>query len=129
LSPVWDELAKTLEHDSSVSISKIDCTQFRPICQDFEVKGYPTLLWIEDGKKLEKYSGARSIDDFKVFVEKMSGVKAAAPKDTDDTAEKKVSDGDNSIVVELTGTSFDHGIEKGVSFVKFYAPWCGHCKR
>ncbi|KAJ8893850.1 hypothetical protein PR048_006451 [Dryococelus australis] len=52
LSPVWDSLAKSLEHDTTVTIGKIDCTVHRTVCNDFDIKGYPTLLWIEDGKKV-----------------------------------------------------------------------------
>lgn len=54
LAPTWDELANSLRHDDSVSISKIDCTQYRNVCGQFNIKGYPTLLWIEDGKKVTK---------------------------------------------------------------------------
>jgi thioredoxin domain-containing protein 5 len=122
LAPTWEELAKSLEHEKSVSIAKIDCTEYRSICQDFEVKGYPTLLWIEDGKKIEKYSGSRSHDDLKAYVDKMLGTKPTK-------AENDSADGDVSTVVQLTAQSFDHGTEKGVTFVKFFAPWCGHCKR
>ena len=33
-------------------------------------------------------------------------------------------------VVELDGNSFSQAIQSaGLTFVKFYAPWCGHCKR
>lgn len=126
LAPAWDELASALEYDDSVSISKIDCTQFRPICQDFEVKGYPTLLWIVEGKKVEKYTGARSIDDLKAYVERVAGSKA---KREAAEAEQKTQDSDVGAVVQLTMDSFEHGIAKGVTFVKFFAPWCGHCKR
>lgn len=53
LAPVWEKLAESLEFEPSVSIAKVDCTQFRTICNNFDVKGYPTLLWIEDGKKVK----------------------------------------------------------------------------
>lgn len=124
LAPVWDDLADSLEHDISVSISKIDCTKYRPTCQEFEVKGYPTLLWIEDGKKVEKYSGGRSHVDLKKYVEKMAGTTATVKETKEET---KNDDGEAAL--QLIGSDFAHGIENGVTFVKFFAPWCGHCKR
>lgn len=125
LEPTWNELATTLEHDPTISISRIDCTQNRPICQDFEVKGYPTLLWIVDGKKVEKYSGSRSIEGFKAFVEEKTGANSAVDEKNEEVIAKVEEVG----VLQLTGDSFTHGIEKGITIVKFYAPWCGHCKR
>lgn len=126
LAPAWSELASSLEFDNSVSISKIDCTVDRPICQEFEVKGYPTLLWIEDGKKVEKYSGSRSLEEFKAFIERKTGAQTKeAPKPAAETDGHQEEDS----VARLTGNSFEHAIEKGVTIVKFFAPWCGHCKR
>lgn len=115
-------MANSLEYDPSVSISRIDCTQYRSICQEFEVKGYPTLLWIVDGKKVEKYSGSRSVEAFKDFIEEQTAT------GSDDSQEE------GAIVeeigaVQLTGDSFNHAVEKGTTIVKFFAPWCGHCKR
>lgn len=126
LAPTWEELAKTLEHDPTISISKIDCTQYRPICTDFEVKGYPTLLWIEDGKKIEKYSGSRSHDELKAYVAKMAGGLTL-----DESAEKvDGAEKDNtSSVIQLSQPDFQNAIDQGITFVKFYAPWCGHCMR
>lgn len=115
-------MANSLEYDPSVSISRIDCTQHRPICQDFEVKGYPTLLWIVDGNKVEKYSGSRSIEAFKKYIEERTATEKKDDKEEEATVQE-------SGVLHLTGDSFTHGIEKGVTIVKFYAPWCGHCKR
>lgn len=53
LAPTWEELANSLRNSKDVSISKVDCTQHRGVCGQFDIKGYPTLLWIEDGKKVK----------------------------------------------------------------------------
>lgn len=115
LAPVWEELATSLEYDPSVSISKVDCTQHRPICQDLDIKGYPTLLWIVDGKKVEKYSGSRSHEALKQFV--------SAKLLTETKDEENEATVEEVGVVKLTGQSFKHGIEQGVTIVKFFAPW------
>jgi thioredoxin domain-containing protein 5 len=123
LAPVWEQLAKSLEFDSSISIAKLDCTQHRTICNQFEVKGYPTLLWIEDGKKVDKYQGDRTHEDLKLYVNKMMGM-AEVPAESD---KPQAEEGEG--VGILNGHNFKHGIESGITFVKFFAPWCGHCKR
>ena len=52
MAGTWDNLAQSVGLENSVTIGKVDCTQFRNLCNEFEVKGYPTLLWIKDGKKV-----------------------------------------------------------------------------
>ncbi|XP_034672298.1 thioredoxin domain-containing protein 5 homolog [Drosophila subobscura] len=135
LAPTWDELAKELKQFSGVTISKIDCTQYRSVCQDFEVKGYPTLLWIEDGKKIEKYSGARDLPTLKTYVEKMVGV-PTEKKESSDTAaqeaakEKADEEAEKLKPQQLSGeAAFTQAVAEGTAFIKFYAPWCGHCQK
>lgn len=116
MAPVWEQLAHSLKHEPEISVAKIDCTQYRPICTQFEVKGYPTLLWIEDGKKIDKYQGERSHEELKKYVDKMAG---AAEKQ----AEEEKKEEAQSAVMVLTGDDFEHGTEKGICLIKFYAPW------
>jgi len=121
LAPTWEALAQSLEEDKSISIAKIDCTTSREACKEFEVKGYPTLLWIEDGKKVGKYQGDRSAEDLKKFIATMSGSEVKADKGEEDAGKAPV--------VILTADTFNNSISRDYTFVKFYAPWCGHCKR
>lgn len=125
LAPTWEELAQSLEFEEAVTICKIDCTQYRTLCNEFEVKGYPSLLWIEDGKKVDKYQGSRSREDLKAYVNKMLGSKPAEKENVIDESKEEPP----SLVLVLSGDNFEQGIKKGISFVKFFAPWCGHCKR
>ena len=45
LEPTWDEFSE--KHSDRVNVAKIDCTEEgnRPICSEFGVKGFPTLLY------------------------------------------------------------------------------------
>ncbi|EDW06703.1 thioredoxin domain-containing protein 5 homolog [Drosophila mojavensis] len=130
LAPTWEELATELIKEPDVTISKIDCTQYRSICQDFEVKGYPTLLWIEDGKKIEKYAGARDLTTLKSYVEKMIGAPSTNNNDLDDATKEAQDEAKKQTVQQLNGSEeFEKAIADGIAFVKFYAPWCGHCQK
>ena len=121
LAPTWESLAQSVEHDPTVSVAKVDCTQHRTLCNDFDIKGYPTLLWIHDGKKVEKYQGSRSHEDLKAFIEKMKGTGDNEVQDESDDG--KVPAIVTSPVVQLVESNFANGIATGLTFIKFYAPW------
>ncbi len=93
----------------------MDCTQEKETCQQQGVRGYPTLVLFEDGLVVQKYSGSRTFEDLVTFV-------------TDNMAEEEEEE---ELVgpLDLTGETFASTIAEGVTFVKFFAPWCGHCKQ
>jgi len=125
LAPAWDELAKAFEKDEQVKIAKIDCTQHQAPCQEHEVRGYPTLHYFRAGSKAETYKGARTLGELKDFVTTMKGEPAI-----DAVEDGKVPDLKPELaVVELGKDNFEEETKSGVAFVKFFAPWCGHCKR
>lgn len=112
-----------MEHDESVNIAKLDCTEYRPICKDFDVKGYPTLLWIEDGKKVDKYSGPRTVEDLKAYVEnRLAKPKEDEAKPKEDEKEA-TEEGEGDVVIALSADNFPQVIKNDVTFIKFYATW------
>lgn len=67
---------------------------------------------------MEKYQGQRTESELKSYVNKMKeGVKSDEESET------------TGGMVMLNSDNFESGIAEGLSFVKFFAPWCGHCKR
>lgn len=74
---------------------------------------------------MDKYSGQRSHEELKAYVSRML-------EKSNDQVNVQADNSDNThiqTVLSLTDESFKHGIETGISFVMFFAPWCGHCKR
>ncbi|TDH71905.1 hypothetical protein CCR75_000981 [Bremia lactucae] len=135
LAPTIQDLSKASE---DVHVAKVDCTSERSICERFSVGSYPTLKVVTDGKSYD-YNGPRDVDamltfstegykkdfgeivlSYAEFVEKR---KAAAAEHEEN--ERK------SAVVHLNTTSFEEQVLAGKNpwLIKFYAPWCGHCKR
>jgi len=130
LAPTWDELAKKFESEEKVKVAKLDCTQAQSVCQENEVRGYPTLAYFRNGRKIETYKGARNIADLTDFVNTNKDAAAGAGANDDGKVpDAKKPEEKPSAVVRLTKENFAEKTKTGVAFVKFYAPWCGHCKR
>uniref|UniRef100_A0A7S3LCV5 Thioredoxin domain-containing protein n=1 Tax=Amphora coffeiformis TaxID=265554 RepID=A0A7S3LCV5_9STRA len=69
LEPILDKVAGPLQ--GKLAIGKIDCTVHKPVCNEFQVKGYPTLKFALDGQVYD-YPGGRSADEIIGFAEKMN---------------------------------------------------------
>ncbi|KAM3928603.1 thioredoxin domain-containing protein 5 [Leptodactylus fuscus] len=126
LAPAWEQLASSYQNSNTVKIAKVDCTQHNDLCSDNQVRGYPSLLWFKNGEKVDQYKGKRDLDSLKEYAE--SQLKTADDKEADIPAQAEEPAAVESKVLSLTENNFDQSVAKGVTFIKFYAPWCGHCK-
>lgn len=69
LAPVLDAVAPYLA--GQMAIGKVDCTVEKKLCDEFGVRGYPTLKFSYDGE-IYDYPGGRSKDEIIAFSEKMN---------------------------------------------------------
>lgn len=109
LEPTWYKLASRFADENSVSISRIDCDQFKDACTKYGVKGYPTLLWIIDGVKLLKYDGTRNVDDLEQFV------RTKVEED-----QRKNSLRTEDLIVQVTDRNFKATIKEGMTLIQFW---------
>nr|CCA27018.1 thioredoxinlike protein putative [Albugo laibachii Nc14] len=124
--------------DSNVRVGKVDCIAERQICERFGVQSYPTLKVIDEGRFYD-YSGNREVDSMLEFV-KSGYMKGEAENllsyaEFVERREKLVAEQEeaerSSSVVSITSSTFDDLVKKDKKswIIKFYAPWCGHCRR
>eukprot|EP00992_Anisonema_acinus_P011194 TRINITY_DN7211_c0_g1_i1.p1 TRINITY_DN7211_c0_g1~~TRINITY_DN7211_c0_g1_i1.p1 ORF type:complete len:276 (+),score=27.60 TRINITY_DN7211_c0_g1_i1:58-885(+) len=143
LVPLMAQLGELSNED--VIVAKFDATQpdGQTLKARYGVRGFPTIVLIKAGDRdvPVRFSGARTLDGIVEFVFDHTAVRMLAGSGPS-TAEPVVTptafdpaplpdDHVEGTVLELDVENFEATVmdESRDVFVKFYAPWCGHCQR
>lgn len=75
MAKAWEELATKLK--GQINVAHLDATTNAQTAKRFSVRGFPTLVFMKDGKMYE-YKGSRAVDDLYAFA--TGGWKSVAGK-------------------------------------------------
>lgn len=90
LAPEYEEAATKLK-EKNIHLAKIDCTVETKLCEDQDVRGYPTLKVFRGADNSTPYSGQRKADAIVSFMNKQS-LPAVSTLDKDNHDEFSKSD-------------------------------------
>jgi thiol-disulfide isomerase/thioredoxin len=101
------------------------------LCDANKVKGYPQLNLYRDGEFVEKYKANRDYDLLTKYIDKHAPPPKAPSPPSPPAAPPVHAPAVNSKgeVTVLDPDNFHAHLEQGPAFIKFYAPWCGHCRK
>jgi thioredoxin domain-containing protein 5 len=113
---------------SAVSEIKLD------LCEAHNIKGYPTLSLYRDNDFVETFRKNRDLGLLLEYVslnaEKTKSAKdSATSSSASSTSAPPPEYNTEGTVLALDPSTFGPTIKKGPAFIKFFAPWCGHCKK
>ena len=97
------------------------------LCNQNGVEGWPTMLMFDDGKVVGKFKGSRDLDRLKGFMKKYIKKEPQTPTVRPPLPPPVVNP--TGEVLSLSRDLFTATLIKGPAFIKFFAPWCGHCKK
>ncbi|KAG6444841.1 protein disulfide-isomerase TMX3 [Manduca sexta] len=70
LEPVWAHVAQSL-YNTPIKVAKVDCTRFPAVATYFNIRAYPTIIFIK-GTFQHEYKGERAKEDMVHYAMRMS---------------------------------------------------------
>ncbi|EPQ59737.1 thioredoxin-domain-containing protein [Gloeophyllum trabeum ATCC 11539] len=142
-APTWQELVDRTQAkaDPGIHLAQVNCAVDGDLCSENGVKGYPQINLYKNGKYVDQFRKARSLELLEEFIaqhaEPTSKPIPPAPTTTQAPTEapsppppvSRKLPNPRGAVLSLTGNTFQDALKDGPLFVKFFAPWCGHCKK
>ncbi|KAF9236400.1 thioredoxin-like protein [Melanogaster broomeanus] len=141
----WNELVGHFESkaDPGVHFAQVDCTVNGDLCTENGVSGYPQMNLYRNGGFLETYHADRAYDllvNYLAAHAEPKGIPAPAIDSIEEEAlptpvdhlvvqTPRAEANPSGEVVSLDVQTFDSFLSQGPAFIKFFAPWCGHCKK
>ena len=129
LTPTWMDLFNLKLKGLAVRMH--DCDADQALCVEAGVRGYPTLKVYVDGKFSADYREARDLNSILRFLKREYGdhIQGIEVEDPEPEPEPVLREEYENGVLVLQPANVEERITEEGLFVKFYAPWCGHCKR
>ncbi|KAJ3996888.1 protein disulfide isomerase [Lentinula boryana] len=135
-APTWEELVEKNKEGSAeatgVKLAQVNCAVHGDLCSANDVKGYPQMNLYNNGELVESFKGARDLERLTEFLKRHAPT-ALSPSSVSEIVQEEASHSStpnfSGSVLILDGSNFQSAIEEGPAFVKFFAPWCGHCKK
>lgn len=74
LAPEYEKAADILaERGSKAKVAKVDATVEKQAASTRQIRGYPTLIFYQNGQEVEKYSGARTAEAIVDYLQSKAG--------------------------------------------------------
>lgn len=121
LAPTWQELESPYKGSKNLMLLSVDCKDQINVCSYYNIESYPTILYMAEGEKIEKYNGTLNLESLENFIEKTVSEKEnlqAAP-------ESFVKE---QAVFDVTPSNFQELISKDFSLVFFSMKKCPYCQ-
>lgn len=123
-------------YDASSNIGLKNIDNRPDLCKENNVDAYPQMNLYKDGAFVETFNQPRDLDILREFVVKHAEPTVLSPAARQPparhpvvtTQSEKVHNPSGTVLV-LNEKNFEKTIQEGHVFVKFFAPWCGHCKK